>query len=99
MNTEILRCVQAVFQRKSFSAAVRDYGVTQPALLNGVARLEHMLSIKLFDRSPRAVEPTVHRARILPMIDRALATLDAVASEARRLTCPATATFAWVFHP
>ncbi|BCK67481.1 hypothetical protein Srufu_014340 [Streptomyces libani subsp. rufus] len=72
MNIEGLRYAQAVSQTKSFSAAARDYGVTQPALSNGVARLEEELGVKLFDRSPRGVKPTVHGARILPMIDQAL---------------------------
>lgn len=88
MNIEGLRYAQAVSRTKSFSAAARDYGVTQPALSNGVARLEEELGLKLFDRSPRGVKPTVHGARMLPMIDRALDALDSVTAEARRLTSP-----------
>ncbi|QOV35000.1 LysR family transcriptional regulator [Streptomyces ferrugineus] len=89
MNIEGLRYAQAVSRTKSFSAAARDYGVTQPALSNGVARLEEELGVKLFDRSPRGVKPTAHGARVLPMIDRALEALDSVTAEARRLTSPA----------
>ncbi|MBT1095457.1 LysR family transcriptional regulator [Streptomyces sp. Tu102] len=90
MNIEGLRYAQAVSRTKSFSAAARDYGVTQPALSNGVARLEDELGVKLFERSPRGVKPTAHGARVLPMIDRALEALDSVTAEARRLTSPAT---------
>ncbi|SDO57813.1 DNA-binding transcriptional regulator, LysR family [Streptomyces sp. cf386] len=90
MNIEGLRYAQAVSQTKSFSAAARDYGVTQPALSNGVARLEEELGVKLFDRSPRGVKPTAHGARILPMIDQALGALDSITAEARRLARPAT---------
>ncbi|MEU4197103.1 LysR family transcriptional regulator [Kribbella sp. NPDC026611] len=90
MNIEGLRYAQAVSQTKSFSAAARDYGVTQPALSNGVARLEDELGVKLFDRSPRGVKPTTQGARILPMIDHALTSLDAIMSEAQRLGSPAT---------
>ncbi|MFI0088422.1 LysR family transcriptional regulator [Streptomyces bobili] len=89
MNIEGLRYAQAVSRTKSFSAAARDYGVTQPALSNGVARLEVELGVKLFDRSPRGVKPTAHGARLLPMIDRALEALDSVTTEAQRLTRPA----------
>jgi len=85
MNVEGLRYAQAVSQTKSFSAAARAYGVTQPALSNGVARLEDELGVKLFDRSPRGVTPTAHGTRILPMIDQALGLLDAVVSESHRL--------------
>ncbi|MCL2552296.1 MAG: LysR family transcriptional regulator [Actinomycetia bacterium] len=88
LNLEGLRYAQAVAETKSFSAASRAYGVTQPALSNGIAKLEERLGGKLFDRSPRGVTPTVFGTRLLPLIDRALASLDAVTAEARRLTEP-----------
>ncbi|MGW1616989.1 LysR family transcriptional regulator [Streptomyces sp. NPDC002285] len=88
LNLEGLRYAQAVAETKSFSAAARAYGVTQPALSNGIAKLEERLGDKLFDRSPRGVTQTAFGARILPLIERALDSLDAVASEARRLTEP-----------
>ncbi|MBT2422796.1 LysR family transcriptional regulator [Streptomyces sp. ISL-22] len=86
LNPEGLRYAQAVAETKSFSAAARAYGVTQPALSNGIAKLEERLGDKLFDRSPRGVTQTAFGARILPLIDRALVALDAVGAEARRLT-------------
>ncbi|MFF0333372.1 LysR family transcriptional regulator [Streptomyces fimicarius] len=88
LNLEGLRYAQAVAETKSFSAAARAYGVTQPALSNGIARLEERLGDKLFDRSPRGVTQTAFGSRILPLIGRALDALDAVAAEARRLTEP-----------
>ncbi|WP_261994784.1 LysR family transcriptional regulator [Streptomyces sp. ME109] len=66
----------------------RAYGVTQPALSNGVAKLEERLGGRLFDRPPHGVTQAAFGARILPLIDRALVALDAVAAEARRLTEP-----------
>lgn len=92
MNIEALRYAQAVSRTKSFSAAARAYGVTQPALSNGVARLETELGVKLFDRSPRGVDPTVHGTRMLPLIDRVLDSLDTLAAEGRRLARPASET-------
>jgi DNA-binding transcriptional LysR family regulator len=92
MNLEGLRYAQAVSRTKSFSAAARAYGVTQPALSNGVARLEGALGVKLFDRSPRGVKPTPHGARLLSLIDHALGALDAITAEARRLTHPSADT-------
>ncbi|MFF4858633.1 LysR family transcriptional regulator [Streptomyces rubiginosohelvolus] len=88
LNLEGLRYAQAVAETKSFSAAARAYGVTQPALSNGVAKLEERLGEKLFDRSPRGVTLTAFGARILPLIERSLIALDAVAVEAKRLTEP-----------
>ncbi|WP_416980735.1 LysR family transcriptional regulator [Streptomyces sp. T028] len=88
LNLEGLRYAQAVAETQSFSAAARAYGVTQPALSNGIAKLEERLGDKLFDRSPRGVTRTAFGARILPLIERALGALDAVTAEARRLTEP-----------
>ncbi|MCI1746728.1 MAG: LysR family transcriptional regulator [Acidipropionibacterium sp.] len=88
LNLEGLRYAQAVTETGSFSAAARAYGVTQPALSNGVARLEDRLGEKLFTRTPRGVTATSFGNRILPLIDRALAALDDVAAEAQRWTAP-----------
>ncbi|GGV87716.1 LysR family transcriptional regulator [Streptomyces gelaticus] len=88
LNTEGLRYARAVGETKSFSAAARAYGVTQPALSNGIAKLEERLGDKLFDRSPSGVTPTAFGARMLPLISSAVAALDAVVAEARRLTEP-----------
>jgi DNA-binding transcriptional LysR family regulator len=88
LNLEGLRYAQAVAETKSFSAAARAYGVTQPALSNGIAKLEERLGDKLFDRSARGAAPTAFGARMLPLIGRAVAALDAVTAEARRLTEP-----------
>ncbi|MCF1599128.1 LysR family transcriptional regulator [Streptomyces muensis] len=89
MNIEGLRYARAVSRTKSFSAAARAYGVTQPALSNGIARLEQELGVTLFERSPRGVKPTADGARILPMIDRALDAVDGIVAEAQRLAHPA----------
>ncbi|MFE7273482.1 LysR family transcriptional regulator [Streptomyces sp. NPDC057623] len=89
MNIEGLRYARAVSTTKSFSAAARAYGVTQPALSNGIARLEQELGVTLFERSPRGVRPTADGTRILPMIDQALDALDSLVAEARRLAQPA----------
>ncbi|MGW0708372.1 LysR family transcriptional regulator [Streptomyces sp. NPDC002643] len=88
LNIEGLRYAQAVAETRSFSAAARAYGVTQPALSNGIAKLEERLGGRLFDRSPRGVTQTAFGARILPLIERALIALDAVGAEARRLNDP-----------
>ncbi|MFJ4985129.1 LysR family transcriptional regulator [Streptomyces sp. NPDC088732] len=92
MNIEALRYVQAVSRTGSFSAAARAYGVTQPALSNGVARLEEELGVTLFDRSPRGVRPTAHGARILPLIDDVLDSLDVLVADSRRLAGPVAET-------
>ncbi len=88
LSVEALRYAQAVAQTGSFTAAARAYGVTQPALSNGIMKLEGRLGGRLFERSPRGVTQTPFATRMLPLIERALAALDEVSAEARRLTEP-----------
>lgn len=88
LNTESLRYARAVADTGSFSAAARAYGVTQPALSNGIARLEEHLGERLFERSPRGVAPTPFGRHLLPHIDGALQALDTVSAQARRWTTP-----------
>ena len=82
LSTEGLRYAQAVARTGSFSAAAREYDVTQPALSNAIRRLEKILGARLFERNTRGARPTVFGATILPRIDAALAALDAITAEA-----------------
>ncbi|WP_102159003.1 LysR family transcriptional regulator [Zhihengliuella halotolerans] len=84
ISNEGMRYVRAVVETGSFSAAAKSYGVTQPALSNGIAKLEATLGEKLFDRSPRGVKLTAFGEAILPRIEHALISLDDVRAEAVR---------------
>lgn len=84
LSLERLRYAHAVAQAGSFSAAARSCGVTQPALSNGIAKLEAHLGQRLFERTTRGAVPTAFGERALPLIDRILADLDALRTEARR---------------
>ncbi|RLP80200.1 LysR family transcriptional regulator [Mycetocola lacteus] len=89
-SVESLRYAQAVSETASFSAAARAYGVSQPALSNGIAKLEERLGERLFDRSPRGVQATAFGVQMLPLIDRALKALDEIPAEAALWKGPAT---------
>ncbi len=89
MSLEGLRYVRAVGETGSFSAAARAYGVTQPALSNGIARLEEQLGARLFRRSPRGAAPTSLGAAVLPLVERALTAVDEMTAEAARWNSPA----------
>ena len=82
LSPEGLRYAQAVARTGSFSAAAREYDVTQPALSNAIRRLEKILGARLFERNTRGARPTIFGATILPRIDAALAALDAITAEA-----------------
>ena len=83
LSPEGLRYAQAVARTGSFSAAAREYDLTQPALSNAIRRLEKILGARLFERNTRGARPTIFGATILPRIDAALAALDAITAEAR----------------
>lgn len=83
LSPEGLRYAQAVARTGSFSAAAREYDLTQPALSNAIRRLEKILGARLFERNTRGARPTVFGATLLPRIDAALAALDAITAEAR----------------
>ncbi|GAA4664329.1 LysR family transcriptional regulator [Gordonia humi] len=91
LRGDALRYVQAVARTGSFSAAARSCGVSQPALSNGVARLEDHLGHRLFDRSTRGVRLTAFGARLLPRVDAALVALDDITAETRRWAAPTDA--------
>lgn len=68
----------AVFKRNSFKAGAEELGVTQSAMTKSIARLERQLSLVLFNRTTRQVEPTdsarmlFHRAEELLSAHQAL---------------------------
>jgi DNA-binding transcriptional LysR family regulator len=53
--------------------AAKELGVTQPAVSEVVAGLEHAFGVRLFDRTPRGVEPTIYGRALLK---RGLAAFD-----------------------
>ena len=57
----------------SMAKAAKELGVTQPAVSEVVAGLEHTFGVRLFDRSPQGVEPTIYG---LALLKRGIAALD-----------------------
>jgi len=55
----------SVVQLGSMAKAAAHFGVTQPAVSQIIADLEHALGVKLLDRSPRGIEPTVYGRSLL----------------------------------
>ncbi|HEV8055670.1 MAG TPA: LysR family transcriptional regulator [Nocardioidaceae bacterium] len=86
LSTEGLRYARAVAETGSFSAAARAQAVSQPALSNSIAKLEERLGERLFERSTRGVTPTPFGEQILPLVDKALISVDAISAEAARWT-------------
>jgi DNA-binding transcriptional LysR family regulator len=76
MDTRQLAAFCAVVERRSFSQAAEQLGVTQPAVSLQVRALEKRLGAQLLDRSGRRVEPTEAGRRLYRGAQRLL-TLEA----------------------
>jgi DNA-binding transcriptional LysR family regulator len=55
----------AVVQRGSMAKAATHLGISQPAVSEVIADLEHTLGVRLFDRSSQGVEPTIYGRALL----------------------------------
>lgn len=55
----------SVMQLGSMAKAAAHLRVSQPAVSQIIADLEHALGVKLFDRNPRGIEPTVYGQSLL----------------------------------
>ena len=73
MDTKQLAAFCAVVERRSFSQAADQLGVTQPAVSLQIRSLEQRLGQQLLDRSGRRVEPTEAGMRLYRGAQRLLA--------------------------
>jgi len=73
MDTRQLQAFCAVVEKKSFSQAAEQLGVTQPAVSLQVRALEERVGQSLLDRSGRRVEPTEAGNRLYRSAQRMLA--------------------------
>src|SRR5438477_11076219 len=73
MDTTQLAAFCAVVERRSFSRAADQLGVTQPAVSLQIRSLEQRLGQQLLDRSGRRVEPTEAGMRLYRGAQRLLA--------------------------
>ena len=54
-----------VVQRGSMGKAAQQLGISQPAVSEVIADLEHALGVRLLDRSPLGIEPTIYGSALL----------------------------------
>jgi DNA-binding transcriptional LysR family regulator len=60
-----LHVFETVIQRGSMAKAAIQLGVSQPAVSEVIADLEHALGVRLLDRSAKGVEPTIYGDALL----------------------------------
>src|SRR5216684_3623278 len=60
-----LHVFSTVVERGSMAKAAQHLGVSQPAVSEVIADLEHALGVRLLDRSPQGIEPTIYASALL----------------------------------
>jgi DNA-binding transcriptional LysR family regulator len=70
-----LRMLLAIVQWGSMSKAAANLNISQSGVSKALRELEHTLGVRLLDRTPRGIEPTVYGSAIL---NRAIAIFDEV---------------------
>lgn len=60
-----LNILMAVARRGSMGKSASELAVSQPAVSKAIADMEHTLGVRLLDRSPRGVEPTIYARALL----------------------------------
>jgi DNA-binding transcriptional LysR family regulator len=68
-----LYILSAVVKTGGMAKAARQLAMTQPSVSAAIANLEHMLGVRLLDRSPRGIEPTIYADA---MLKRSVAVFD-----------------------
>ena len=71
-NIRHLSAAAAVVAHGSVSLAARAVHLTQPAVTQGIAKLEAQLGLPLFERHPGGMTPTEAAARLAPRLEAAL---------------------------
>ena len=60
-----LRIFHAVVQRGGMAKAATDLNISQPAVSKAIAALEHTLGVRLLERHPQGVDPTLYGRALL----------------------------------
>ncbi len=60
-----LHVFSTVVQRGSMAKAAQQLGVSQPAVSEVIADLEHALGVRLLDRSAQGIAPTIYGGALL----------------------------------
>ena len=60
-----IHILSTVVQCGSMAKAAQQLAMTQPAVSGAIASLEHVLRVRLLDRNPRGIEPTIYADALL----------------------------------
>lgn len=88
-----LRYLLAVAEYRHFGRAAEACRVSQPTLSVQVRKLEELLGVALFERTPKAVAPTYACVRLIDHVRAAVAEADSLLAVARGLRDPLAGRF------
>jgi LysR family transcriptional regulator, hydrogen peroxide-inducible genes activator len=94
-----LRYAEAAARLKSFSAAARECGVSQPTVSSSISELETEFGTPLFVRGGRQLELSISGTRLLPKIAQILGAVEALESETQYLASTARSELRIGFTP
>ncbi|WP_254606351.1 LysR family transcriptional regulator [Sphingomonas bacterium] len=95
LNLRHLRALDAIVQCRRMRVAAEAVSLSQPALTQGLARLERQLGVLLFERRPDGVVPT---SAGLTMAARAVRAFDLLGQASRRASRGGTRIFSRAEH-
>jgi DNA-binding transcriptional LysR family regulator len=79
-----LYILSTVVRAGGMAKAARQLAISQPAVSEAIANLEHILGVRLLDRSPRGIEPTVYAEALLK---RSTTVFDELKQSVRDVEC------------
>jgi DNA-binding transcriptional LysR family regulator len=82
MDLEDLAAVRAIAEHGTFTAAARALRIAQPALSRRIARMEHEIGGRMFDRLPRHAAPTALGEAIATAAARTLSDVERLREDA-----------------
>jgi DNA-binding transcriptional LysR family regulator len=85
-----LYILTTVVKTGGMAKAARQLSMTQPSVSAAVANLEHMLGVRLLDRSPRGIEPTIYADAMLKRSSAVFDELKQSVRDVQSLADPAT---------
>jgi LysR family transcriptional regulator for metE and metH len=105
LDTRDLRLILALATARTTAAAAESLHLTQPAVSRALLSVEHRLDVRLFDRTPRGLEPTDAGRTLLGSAPRLLSELNALEAQLRgqaaplqrlRLVCECYTAYHWM---
>src|SRR5215213_5167643 len=60
-----LHILLAVVKSGSMGKAAADLGISQPSISKAIAEVEHTVGLRLLDRGPQGIEPTIYGTALL----------------------------------